>query len=132
MEGDDPAPLAAARQPRDRVVEHFGRAPWWREGRVVEDHRRLAHRRRRVAQLAHERVDLREAGLGDREMPQLARQSAKGRRVPWSGGAVQVEEAADVDVARLARIEARSEEHTSELQSLMRISYAVFCLKKKK
>src|SRR3546814_1837022 len=28
--------------------------------------------------------------------------------------------------------EARSEEHTSELQSLMRISYAVFCLKKKK
>src|SRR3546814_2258316 len=28
--------------------------------------------------------------------------------------------------------ERRSEEHTSELQSLMRISYAVFCLKKKK
>src|SRR3546814_3673345 len=30
------------------------------------------------------------------------------------------------------RMLARSEEHTSELQSLMRISYAVFCLKKKK
>src|SRR3546814_7306038 len=30
-----------------------------------------------------------------------------------------------------ALIAARSEEHTSELQSLMRISYAVFCLKKK-
>src|SRR3546814_2527830 len=30
-----------------------------------------------------------------------------------------------------ATIELRSEEHTSELQSLMRISYAVFCLKKK-
>src|SRR3546814_4148389 len=30
-----------------------------------------------------------------------------------------------------ARPSARSEEHTSELQSLMRISYAVFCLKKK-
>src|SRR3546814_1612893 len=30
------------------------------------------------------------------------------------------------------RITLRSEEHTSELQSLMRISYAVFCLKKKK
>src|SRR3546814_7888668 len=28
-------------------------------------------------------------------------------------------------------VDARSEEHTSELQSLMRISYAVFCLKKK-
>src|SRR3546814_4131547 len=33
---------------------------------------------------------------------------------------------------RLARVpRVRSEEHTSELQSLMRISYAVFCLKKK-
>src|SRR3546814_1863155 len=31
-----------------------------------------------------------------------------------------------------SRGSARSEEHTSELQSLMRISYAVFCLKKKK
>src|SRR3546814_3735521 len=31
-----------------------------------------------------------------------------------------------------AKAGARSEEHTSELQSLMRISYAVFCLKKKK
>src|SRR3546814_8951013 len=31
-----------------------------------------------------------------------------------------------------ALLMARSEEHTSELQSLMRISYAVFCLKKKK
>src|SRR3546814_4719439 len=30
------------------------------------------------------------------------------------------------------RRQARSEEHTSELQSLMRISYAVFCLKKKR
>src|SRR3546814_16631246 len=30
------------------------------------------------------------------------------------------------------RLASRSEEHTSELQSLMRISYAVFCLKKKK
>src|SRR3546814_9610513 len=31
-----------------------------------------------------------------------------------------------------SRLGRRSEEHTSELQSLMRISYAVFCLKKKK
>src|SRR3546814_3892278 len=31
-----------------------------------------------------------------------------------------------------ADLSARSEEHTSELQSLMRISYAVFCLKKQK
>src|SRR3546814_10762889 len=41
-----------------------------------------------------------------------------------------------VEVDRLGEARAvapaRSEEHTSELQSLMRISYAVFCLKKKK
>src|SRR3546814_5652416 len=41
---------------------------------------------------------------------------------------------AAVDQRHLAAeaVEDRSEEHTSELQSLMRISYAVFCLKKKK
>src|SRR3546814_1899177 len=56
-----------------------------------------------------------------------------------------VTDAASVDVqvllvgtgARIHRlrdpaVQARSEEHTSELQSLMRISYAVFCLKKQK
>src|SRR3546814_6116967 len=32
---------------------------------------------------------------------------------------------------RIERLQQRSEEHTSELQSLMRISYAVFCLKNK-
>src|SRR3546814_2143566 len=37
----------------------------------------------------------------------------------------------DHGIARAAIVH-RSEEHTSELQSLMRISYAVFCLKKKK
>src|SRR3546814_7316243 len=37
-----------------------------------------------------------------------------------------------VRTMRPSREISRSEEHTSELQSLMRISYAVFCLKKKK
>src|SRR3546814_1536968 len=36
------------------------------------------------------------------------------------------------EVAERSFVAERSEEHTSELQSLMRISYAVFCLKKKK
>src|SRR3546814_6704083 len=36
------------------------------------------------------------------------------------------------DVCGCGGFTERSEEHTSELQSLMRISYAVFCLKKKK
>src|SRR3546814_8769407 len=54
-------------------------------------------------------------------------------------GPVDVPPAAGADRRngrRLSRTDprpaARSEEHTSELQSLMRISYAVFCLKKKK
>src|SRR3546814_5517975 len=38
----------------------------------------------------------------------------------------------DLNCARRPSSIERSEEHTSELQSLMRISYAVFCLKKKK
>src|SRR3546814_6807106 len=42
-------------------------------------------------------------------------------------GGKQVLEGVEVEVRH-----GRSEEHTSELQSLMRISYAVFCLKKKK
>src|SRR3546814_4790563 len=37
-----------------------------------------------------------------------------------------------IEEHRVVAEPARSEEHTSELQSLMRISYAVFCLKKKK
>src|SRR3546814_4512168 len=45
------------------------------------------------------------------------------------GGEQRVgDDLARLDIAR----DDRSEEHTSELQSLMRISYAVFCLKKKK
>src|SRR3546814_2551649 len=69
------------------------------------------------------------------------------RRYPWKGAEVapQEERLQDVPVAvtaltadtiaqqSITRTEdlQRSEEHTSELQSLMRISYAVFCLKNK-
>src|SRR3546814_7664820 len=45
-------------------------------------------------------------------------------------GHIKLRHTLPVDPAR--REVERSEEHTSELQSLMRISYAVFCLKKKK
>src|SRR3546814_8864272 len=50
-------------------------------------------------------------------------------------GALTMQLAKAEDIAAIALRElpnGRSEEHTSELQSLMRISYAVFCLKKKK
>src|SRR3546814_6484288 len=42
------------------------------------------------------------------------------------------EESRRLSRAAIETLAIRSEEHTSELQSLMRISYAVFCLKKKK
>src|SRR3546814_2164430 len=51
------------------------------------------------------------------------------RRAGGGAPPSQVRSGAGVQAARRPR---RSEEHTSELQSLMRISYAVFCLKKKK
>src|SRR3546814_9499738 len=53
---------------------------------------------------------------------------------PDGHGARQAGDAAVADIGggRKAGAVDRSEEHTSELQSLMRISYAVFCLKKKK
>src|SRR3546814_8162869 len=49
-----------------------------------------------------------------------------------SSSAVGHRGAIDMLLARFDRQVDRSEEHTSELQSLMRLSYAVFCLKKKK
>src|SRR3546814_6595705 len=51
--------------------------------------------------------------------------------IPWGPEADQVNKAF-VDMVQASIGVVRSEEHTSELQSLMRISYAVFCLKKKK
>src|SRR3546814_7278983 len=55
---------------------------------------------------------------------------ARCRYVRSAGELCQTGNPAIVDVRDAATM-ARSEEHTSELQSLMRISYAVFCLKKK-
>src|SRR3546814_1836177 len=69
-------------------------------------------------------------------------QPDRGIRTPRAGhtGAVHAAAAGQVAAAAVAfegvaageQAFQRSEEHTSELQSLMRISYAVFCLKKKK
>src|SRR3546814_9655067 len=57
----------------------------------------------------------------------VGRSSACHAHMPGNGHAFGV--GADLEIVRLWL---RSEEHTSELQSLLRISYAVFCLKKKK
>src|SRR3546814_5723357 len=60
----------------------------------------------------HGGADIGQAGKGDEIARKLAGKRRRGRIVPHAG-------------------QCRSEEHTSELQSLMRISYAVFCLKNK-
>src|SRR3546814_3693159 len=54
---------------------------------------------------------------------------ARDIRVRVAASAPEATEGADIITTATA--DKRSEEHTSELQSLMRISYAVFCLKKK-
>src|SRR3546814_8488731 len=61
------------------------------------------------------------------DVPEAARLSGKIAGLPDHASEMSVER----QMAALARRN-RSEEHTSELQSLMRISYAVFCLQKKK
>src|SRR3546814_4435309 len=55
-----------------------------------------------------------------------------GARFPARSRGVDVMKAYAVVIGDPVAHSRRSEEHTSELQSLMRISYAVFCLKKKK
>src|SRR3546814_9207608 len=55
----------------------------------------------------------------------------EGERTP-EGVAAAWEKIIDRNGETVPQSGSRSEEHTSELQSLMRISYAVFCLKKKK
>src|SRR3546814_3642602 len=63
--------------------------------------------------------------------------AAPGQADPFTLASLTIKETTDfvrrmLPKATQETLEARSEEHTSELQSLMRISYAVFCLKKKK
>src|SRR3546814_9957654 len=62
--------------------------------------------------------------------------NAAGSNMPWEAPLELLLESIQGPVARIIAviiiIVTRSEEHTSELQSLMRISYAVFCLQKKK
>src|SRR3546814_5522937 len=84
------------------------------------------------------------AGLCHAGQPEIDAVGENGREqccpVLWSAAATLVDEAiAETDPAvdlqqQVGDLDPgqRSEEHTSELQSLMRISYAVFCLKKKK
>src|SRR3546814_7566779 len=110
--------------------------PWFGENEPVGSVRIAGVCRVRII---GERADLFPAGLDawidgrDHHRPRRQRQLRRGgkpaRRV---GRAVAKPDAAKRQRPVECDRNPRSEEHTSELQSLMRISYAVFCLKKKK
>src|SRR3546814_8536094 len=77
--------------------------------------RELAARERQIAPIRKAIADTPITALPGR--PELMQQAVEGGRAAFRVHCIQCH--------------GRSEEHTSELQSLMRISYAVFCLKKK-
>src|SRR3546814_6867002 len=96
--------------------------------------------RSRAACTREPRVAATDGGSGRRSMAENRKDSAQlvnddtfeGERLLGRGNGMAPGYADPVTVPRDRLIRPRSEEHTSELQSLMRISYAVFCLKKKK
>src|SRR3546814_9493155 len=95
---------AIAREHRIAAIGGRHRREQMRRRRDLGTHARLIVERDRLAATVARRPD---------HLPALAAQPGR-----EAGGSIAQAE--------------RSEEHTSELQSLMRISYAVFCLKKKK
>src|SRR3546814_3151192 len=97
------------------ALVHQSAQPAGGDGAVVEQVERKGAARRGGEQAGLQQLH---AGIdiGRRRLRAAANQTAVG---------------VEIEIARPA-MAGRSEEHTSELQSLMRISYAVFCLKKKK
>src|SRR3546814_4534713 len=90
--------------------------------------RRLALKRTKHQFIAHQPIEARPVEIGQKLPDQSGDVCHIGDGVPFArrdrfrrGGEIGVK----------LGLGTRSEEHTSELQSLMRISYAVFCLKKK-
>src|SRR3546814_2919326 len=80
--------------------------------------------RKRLSDLARIETD----GVPDAVAVEAPAQQEIGRLAP---DREQIELRTEASACQLASAALRSEEHTSELQSLMRISYAVFCLKNK-
>src|SRR3546814_5581084 len=99
--------VEAAFEQRDAVAAKFA---------ALFDHR-FEQRLHGVAQLAHGH----DAGHARATLDGVQVALQPDQRLAFGGALAQLREQA---------VGMRSEEHTSELQSLMRISYAVFCLKK--
>src|SRR3546814_1898770 len=102
---------------------------------VVRESERPRHLPASVGRAAADRRPVQHRRQPDRRRgPRSAAQARSARRGRWRGR-VRRRPHLCRDIRppqRAAGTYPRSEEHTSELQSLMRISYAVFCLKKKK
>src|SRR3546814_8627357 len=82
--------------------------------------------RRYIRQLEQRREARRHGADGSVEREAQVGEAGRGIMAEIAGRGPEL-----IDVVRVEHRHHRSEEHTSELQSLMRISYAVFCLKKK-
>src|SRR3546814_10269919 len=87
------------------------------------------HASAQLAQIVQQCTKLGDMALGNRRQTQGL--AAPVYQLYAQPGFKQLDAAREGGLCNVAQ-DGRSEEHTSELQSLMRISYAVFCLKKKK
>src|SRR3546814_15351102 len=99
------------------------------EKRVEESYQNEARERFSLAREL-ERLQQLNQRLGD-EATNLTR-ALQGQKTQGNWGELVLEKVLEHAGLEKGREYHRSEEHTSELQSLMRISYAVFCLKKKR
>src|SRR3546814_4143058 len=115
---------ADARRCRRRVRRHRHLAALCAEGKL---HRAAPPRSGSAAHLRRAELDLLVADVDRYGQIRACRDA---RAQPGRGWFVRAP-GAGFAPPRRKPVERRSEEHTSELQSLMRISYAVFCLKKK-
>src|SRR3546814_2205737 len=88
--------------------------PWWKLADILAAHKGEKSWTHAIVRNRDLEADWRQMAAGQRTEPLMYADNATALIV-WGGQ---------------LRVSIRSEEHTSELQSLMRISYAVFCLKK--
>src|SRR3546814_9293056 len=115
------APLRQAREERDIGGKTIGEI---QRSLAAEEARRLFLQRFMLGRIAAQQA--RTTGAHGHPAPDRVRHRARNRLVIR-----QPQIIIRGEIPALTRDQSRSEEHTSELQSLMRISYAVFCLKKK-
>src|SRR3546814_964973 len=105
----------------------------WSSDVCSSDLFRIRHRHRQGADGCAEPAHAGRAATARRSAPpRYPGPASQCRFLDAHCGRIQVRADSAIGTGQFRQCSNRSEEHTSELQSLMRISYAVFCLKKKK